>query len=247
MKNLKTFEGKFDQMTGHQTTNREWLDWENKVEKIKERLSVLSKELDRDLINIEETCSNIISHLFDTGEVTHMGLLGDWVDSIERTSMLQSAKKQSDDSYKEWKKKQDEINSNRKKEQDAKDEYYKKKYSNIFGWKDYLKKENVEEKSAPNWFYIIKKLKEQIRSFRNNLLWREFCKDPISVRLPSEIKNISSKFEMLETYLDEMPEKFSTLIQKNLPENFQENITEVGKLREEYYELLEVQPTHWIK
>lgn len=77
--------------------------------------------------------------------------------------------------------------------------------------------------------------------------WREFCKDPISVGLPSEIKNIASKFEMLEASLDEMPEKFANLIKKNLPNNFQENIKEIENLRKEYYELLEVQPTHWIK
>jgi len=247
MKHLKTFEAKFDQTTGYKTTNQEWLDWEDKVENIKERLFSLSKKLDDDLIRIEETCSNIISHLFDIGEITHMGLLGDWADSIEKTPIFQQAKKKSDDSYNMWRKKQDEIDSIRKREEEAKEEFYKKKYPEIFGWKDYLKKENREQKATPNWFHIIEKLKNKIKSFRSEMFWREFCKDPISVRLPSEIKNISSKCEMLETYLDEMPENFSTLIRKNLPENFQKNIKEIENLREEYYELLKIQPTHWVK
>ena len=160
MKHLKKFEGKFDQRTGHQTTSQEWLDWEEKVEGIKERLSKLAITLDEDLVKIEETCSNVISHLFDTGEVTHMGILGDWMDSIERTSMFQQSKKKSDDSYNRWKSKQDESDANRKKEQEAKDEFYKKKHPEIFGWKDYLKKENIDQKSVPNWFHIIKRLKE---------------------------------------------------------------------------------------
>ena len=52
---------------------------------------------------------------------------------------------------------------------------------------------------------------------------------------------------MLESSLDEMPGKFANLIKKNLPHNFQENIKEIENLRKEYYEILEVQPTHWIK
>lgn len=247
MKYLKTFEGKFDQRTGHQTTSQEWLDWEEKIEGIKDRLFKLTKTLDDDLGKIEETSSNIISHLFDTGELTHMGILGDWVDSIEGTSMFQQAKKKSDDSYNKWRSQQDEIKSNRKREQEAKDEFYKKKHPEIFGWKDYLKKENMNQKSVPNWFHIIKKIKEQIKSFRLNMFWQNFCKDPISVGLPSEIKNIASKFEMLEASLDEMPVKLANLIKKNLPNNFQENIKEIESLRKEYYDLLEVQPTHWIK
>jgi hypothetical protein len=247
MKYLKKFEAKFDQRTGYQTTNQEWLDWEDKVEKIKERLSVLSKKLDDDLIKIEETCSNIINNLFDTGEVTHMGILGDWANYIERTPIFQQANKKSNDSYNKWKKEQDARDNEWKKEQDAKDEYYRKQFPNIYGWKDYLKKENKEEKSVPSWFHIIENLKNKIRSFRSEMFWKEFCKDPIAVKLPSEIKNISSKFEMLEASLTEMPEKFATLIQKNIPENFEENIKEIEKLREEYYELLEVQPTHWVK
>lgn len=264
MKHLKTFKffesNRFDQRTGYQTTNQEWLDWEEKVETIKERLIELSKEINDDLIKVEETCKNIEEHLFDTGEISHIGLLGDYVRSIENSPLFQRSKEKSDASYEEWKKNQELVNKKRNRELKAREKELAIKYPEIYGWKKFLdeeddtkqeipseiKKDTKLEKSVPNWFDVIKRTKNKINKFRNWMNWEAFMRDPIVNSLPKDIPNIISNLEMLESTLEEMPDKFSKLLKNNLPE-ISDKVKEVENLRKQYYELLEVQPTHWVK
>jgi len=247
---FKFFESnRFDQRTGYQTTNQEWLDWEEKVETIKERLIELSKEINDNLIRVEETCKNIREHLFDTGEISHIGLLGDYVRSIENSPLFRRAKAESDASYEEGMKKHK-----------AQEKELAIKYPEIYGWKQYLDEEDDTEqeipseigkhtkleKSVPNWFNVIERTKNKINTFRNWSGWEAFMRDPTRNSLPKDVPNIISGLEMLESTLEEMPDKFSKLLTNNLPE-ISDKLKEVENLRKEYYELLEVQPTHWIK
>lgn len=248
LKNFNFFEGnRFDQRIGYQTTNQEWLDWENKTETIKEEIIELSKEFDNNLVMLEDTCKNIEKHLFNIGEISHIGLLGDYARSIENTPLFKSSKEKSDVSYNKW-----------IKYQKAKEKELQKKYPELYGWKNFLDDESEQnksddqeytklEKSAPDWFYVIRQTKNEINRFRNWMSWVAFIKDPIVNGLPKDTKNIVSNLEMLDATLHEMPEKFSKLIKKNLPDNLLDKIKKIENLRKEYYELLEVQPVHWVK
>jgi hypothetical protein len=260
IKKFKFFEGnRFDKRTKYQTTNQEWLDWEEKVENIKERLIELSKEIDDDLIKVEETCKNIKEHLFDIGEISHMGLLGDHVRSIENSPLFQMSKEKSDSSYEDWKKNQELLNRKKAKELKAREKEWAKKYPDLYGWRQFLdeeddteqeidkeiKKDTKLEKSVPNWFNVIERAKNKINYFRNWMTWEAFMRDPISNSLPKDTSNIISNLEMLESTLEEMPDKFSKLLRNNLPD-ISGKVKEIEKLRKEYYELLEVQPIHWV-
>jgi hypothetical protein len=77
------------------------------------------------------------------------------------------------------------------------------------------------------------------------MTWEAFMRDPISNSLPKDTSNIISNLEMLESTLEEMPDKFSKLLRNNLPD-ISGKVKEIEKLRKEYYELLEVQPIHWV-
>jgi hypothetical protein len=134
------------------------------------------------------------------------------------------------------------------------------KYPEIYGWKQFLdeedgteqeipseiKKDTKLEKSVPNWFNVIERAKNKINKFRNWMGWEAFMRDPIVNSLPKYIPNIISNLEMLESTLEEMPDKFSKLLKNNLPDIYNK-VNEVENLRKDYYELLKVQPTHWVK
>lgn len=110
----------------------------------------------------------------------------------------------------------------------------------------------MSSNTQQDWYNAMLNVEASIDVARKDRAWSSFVQDPVKggAAVPiSNVQSIASKLEVLEVFLDEMPEKLSSLIKKTgiTSETVYQKIKKIESLHDTYQSLLDAQPTHWIK